>query len=385
MKKWFARIKDFLINSVDQHIAAFAGQSVFFIFLSFFPLLNILFSLMPLFSFTEQQLEDMLVRVFPKDLSGYIRDVISEIYSNGTPTVTFISIVVALWAAAKGVMAIRNGLNEIYHSRETRNYLVIRGISAIYTLVFILVLVVLTMANLFGRQIYYSFLEKHEEIRDLSGLLVHLRGVGSFLLIFLMLWGMYTLMPNRKLQFRYQAPGALFASGAWSLVSWGFSYYIEFAMSQSYMYGSLTAIVTVLIWMYVIINIIFFGAMLNEFLYLYVYRERVERRAERKRKIKAMKKNARSERKEERREIRAAKQGGLSDKAVSELPGFEEPDLEEPDDPLDPNEPDAPPDPEEPDDLLDPDGSDDPPEVDPEEASGEENGEDMRREEERVK
>ncbi len=302
MKKWAHRVIDFLYDSMDQHIGAFAGQSTFFIFLSFFPLLNIIFAITPYLPFTEEQITELMLRVIPHDLAGYVRDIISDIYSNGAPTLTFFSVVIALWAAAKGLMAIRNGLNEIYHSREKKNYLVIRGFGAIYTLVFLVVLVILTMANLFGRQLYEHLLEKHEEIQTIGGLIVKLRGVGSFLLIFLMLWGMYTLMPNRKLQFRYQAPGAIFTSAAWVLVTWLFSYYIDYAMSRSAMYGSLTTIITILFWMYAMVNMIFWGAMINEFLYLYVYRERVERRAEKKRKIKAMRKARRMERKAVRKQ-----------------------------------------------------------------------------------
>ena len=297
MRKWIHRIIDFLYDSIDQHIGAFAGQSTFFIFLSIFPLLSILLSLTPYLPFTEEQITDLLVRVMPSDLAGYARDLISDIYSNGVPTMTFFSAVIGLWSAAKGIMAIRNGLNEIYHSREKRNYLVIRGISAIYTLIFIFIFVLLTLGNLFGRQIYRSIVEKYgAEAPGFFDLIMRLRGVGSFIVIFFMLWLMYTLMPSRKLQFRYQAPGAVFTSGAWALVTWLFSYFIEYAMNRSTMYGSLTTIITILFWLYVMVNMIFIGAQLNEFLYLYVYKERVERRAEKKRKIKAMKKAKRAER-----------------------------------------------------------------------------------------
>ena len=296
MRKWIHRIIDFLYDSIDQHIGAFAGQSTFFIFLSIFPLVSILLSLTPYLPFTEEQITDLLVRVMPPDLAGYARDLISDIYSNGVPTMTFFSAVIGLWSAAKGIMAIRNGLNEIYHSREKRNYLVIRGISAIYTLIFIFIFVLLTLGNLFGRQIYTSIVEKYgADAPGLFDLIIRLRGVGSFIVIFIMLWLMYTLMPSRKLQFRYQAPGAVFTAGAWALVTWLFSYFIEYAMNRSAMYGSLTTIITILFWLYVMVNMIFIGAQLNEFLYLYVYKERVEQRAERKRKIKAMRKAKRVE------------------------------------------------------------------------------------------
>ena len=315
MKKWFVRIKDFIMASGDMHISAFAGQSVFFIFMSFFPLLNILLALIPLFSISEIEMTQMITKVFPEDLGKYLGGIIKDIYSNGTPSLTIISLLVGLWASAKGVMAIRNGLNEVYRAREKRNFLLVRAVSMLYTLIFIAVLVVLTLANLFGRQLYQSFMSKHNELEDILGLVVHLRGVGSFIVIFVLLWGMYTIMPNRKLFFRYQAFGALFASGSWVLVSWLFSYYLEFAMKKSYMYGSLSAIIMILVWMYTIVNIIFIGAMINEFLFEYVYRERVERRLNKRNKMKAMKRYAHTEHREERRELRAQRKAKSSEES----------------------------------------------------------------------
>ena len=127
MKKWIRRIIDFSYDSADQHISAFVGQSTFFIFLSFFPLINLIFVFAPFLPFSEEQLTDLMLKVFPADLAKYVESMIKDIYSNGAPSFTIISVVVGLWASAKGLMAIRNGLNEIYHSREKKNYFVYIG------------------------------------------------------------------------------------------------------------------------------------------------------------------------------------------------------------------------------------------------------------------
>lgn len=290
MKKWIKNIIDFIKGTADEHIDAFAGQTTFFIFLSFFPLLNILLAMAPILPFSETQITELILKAIPADLSVYVRSIISDIYTHGTSTFTILSVVMAVWSAAKGFMAIRNGLNEVYRARDPKNFLVVRAISALYTVVFIAVLVILTFANLFGRQLYADFLEKHEGIRDIAQLILHLRGVGSFLIIFLLLLVMYTFMPHRKLLMRYQIFGAVFSAGAWVLVSWGFSYYIEFAMKESQMYGSLATIIMLLFWLYLMVSMIFWGAQINEFLYEYVYKEKADRITERRFKRRAIRK-----------------------------------------------------------------------------------------------
>ena len=290
MKKWIKNIINFVKGTADEHIDAFAGQTTFFIFLSFFPLLNILLSMAPILPFSETQITEMILKAIPADLSSYVRSIISDIYTHGASTFTIISVIMAVWSAAKGFMAIRNGLNEVYRARDTKNFLVVRAISALYTVIFVVVLVALTFANLFGRQLYNDFLEKHEGIRDVAQLILHLRGVGSFLIIFMLLLVMYTFMPHRKLLMRYQIFGAVFSAGAWVLVSWGFSYYIEFAMKKSQMYGSLATIIMLLFWLYLMVSMIFWGAQINEFLYEYVYKEKADRITERRFKRRAIRK-----------------------------------------------------------------------------------------------
>jgi membrane protein len=100
---------------------------------------------------------------------------------------------------------------------------------------------------------------------------------------------MYTELPHRKLLMRCQIPGALFTAGVWSLISWGFSYYVDYTMQKSQMYGSLATIMIFLFWIYLMVNIIFLGGQLNSFLYLYVYKEKVEKIKERKMAKKAAK------------------------------------------------------------------------------------------------
>ena len=282
MKKWIGNIIEYFDGTKDEHVSAFAGQSAFFIFLSIFPLLNILLSLMPLLSFSEETLVDILVKIFPKDLSGFVRSTINDIYSKGSPGVTIISVVAGLWSASKGIMAIRDGLNEIYRSRDNRNFLISRLISVFYTAVFVVFLVLLAAVSIFGRQLAESIGNNFEHLKGIMDYLMNIKGVVSFLIAFLLILLMYAKLPKRKLSTRCQIPGAIFAAGAWSLISWGFSYYIEYAMKQSYMYGSLTTIIFLLFWIYLMVNIIFFGAHLNAFLYKYVLREWADRIEEKK-------------------------------------------------------------------------------------------------------
>ncbi len=264
------RVKDilrFLDGTVDEHMGAFAAQSAFFIFLSFFPIINIIISLPAFLPFSKEQVMEIIYYVLPSEFEGYIGGLISDMYDNSTGSLTIISVIIAIWSGAIGLMAIRNGLNEIYRSRESRNYFIIRSISAIYTGVFIVLLLALVPINMFGTQIAMYILKRFPEYANEAWLVMSLKGVATFILLFIMFELMYTIVPTRKLKFKNQVPGALFAAFGWVTVTKLFSIYIDVYASQSYMYGSLTTVIMLMFWMYFVIYLVFWGAQLNEYLH----------------------------------------------------------------------------------------------------------------------
>ena len=85
--------------------------------------------------------------------------------------------------------------------------------------------------------------------------------------LFFFFWGIYTFVPEKRLKAAKQIPGALFSALGWMIFSLGFSIYFNRigGRGYSYMYGSLAAIVILLLWLYFCMCILFMGAELNWF------------------------------------------------------------------------------------------------------------------------
>ena len=79
---------------------------------------------------------------------------------------------------------------------------------------------------------------------------------------FLML---YKVLPNRKATFKSQIPGALIIAVAWSIFSYGFSFYFEIFPGFSNMYGNLATIIMVMVWLYICMNLLLYGAEINAY------------------------------------------------------------------------------------------------------------------------
>jgi membrane protein len=74
---------------------------------------------------------------------------------------------------------------------------------------------------------------------------------------------MYKSLPSRKIKFIDQIPGAVITSAGWVSFSILFSFFVDNFSNYANIYGSLTAIIVLMLWMYICMYIMFIGAELN--------------------------------------------------------------------------------------------------------------------------
>ena len=160
----------------QDHVSAYAAQGAYFILLSFIPCLLLLVTLVRYTPITQEMILEGIFQFVPEN--GGIRDLIAgivqEVYTKSAAVVP-ISAVFTLWSAGKGIQALTNGLNSIYHVRETRFYLFNRLRSAFYTLMLLLALVSTLILLVFGNSIQRK-LEVHiPVIARLTSMVISMR------------------------------------------------------------------------------------------------------------------------------------------------------------------------------------------------------------------
>ena len=247
-------------------MGAYAAQSAFFIILSFFPFVMLLLTLLQYLPFSQEQLARFTIGFLPADVDLLVQSVINELYEKASGTVVSITAVVALWSAAKGIMALTRGLNAVYDISETRNYLLLRLRAMLYTLAFVVILLVTLGVLVFGSSIYHWLIARVPSKLDMALRIISLRSLVGFALLTGFFLLMYLFLPNRRTRIRDELPGAVVSACGWLAFSYIYSYYIEHLGNFSYLYGSLTAVVLLILWLYFCMYILFFGAELNVFL-----------------------------------------------------------------------------------------------------------------------
>lgn len=98
----------------------------------------------------------------------------------------------------------------------------------------------------------------------LMSVAMHFKPLFSWGILTLVFMVIYAYVPNVKLKLTKQFPGALFTAISWNLFSWGFSAYIE-QVNDFGVYGSLSTIVVVMMWLYFCMYLLLVGAHINRF------------------------------------------------------------------------------------------------------------------------
>ena len=253
----------------EAEVATYASGAAFFLFLSIIPAIMMVSGLIPHHVMTnivtaKGSIVNISQAVIPERVYSFLTSIVDS-YDGDNMTFLSLSALVAVWSASKGVLALIRGLNHIYEVDESRNYILLRFRAAFYT-VFILIAILLSIGLLVFGNTIGSWINVDWRTTSVIWRLVRgLRHILVAAMISVMFCTMYSVLPNNRITWREHYPGAVFTSVFWTLYSFGFSVYVDYFGGFS-MYGSLTTIIIVMIWLYFCMYIFFCGALVNKWI-----------------------------------------------------------------------------------------------------------------------
>ncbi|MBP3462602.1 MAG: YihY/virulence factor BrkB family protein [Tyzzerella sp.] len=269
MREILKKIKNITDKIAEDHISAYAAQSAFFMMLSLVPILLLLMTLVRFTPITQADIMAAAYELFPKTVSSTIISIVNEVYSQ-TGTAISVSLLVALWSAGKGVLAISNGLNTIRGQIETRNYIFLRLRAAFYTVLFLLAIILSLVILGFGNSISLLVNQYAPVIQYIIDFVIEIRTIVMIIVLIVFSLSIYMFLPNRRRRLRSQLPGAIFTAFGWTLASFIFSVYMDIFKGFSNMYGSLTTIVIIMLWLYFCMYVMLLGGEINDLIQQWV-------------------------------------------------------------------------------------------------------------------
>lgn len=273
MKEKFNRIKGYAFRVMDvvssHHTGAYAAQAAYFFVLSMIPIILLLLTMVQFTSLTKDYIMNAVLQAFPTTVEGLIESIVDQVYSQ-SGTIIPITVLVALWSAGRGVLSITSGLNCVYESRETRNYVYLRIRASLYTVIFLVAIILSLVLSVFGNRIAIMLNQHFPVLVRLIDTVIRSRTLIT-LCILTLFWDMvYKYLPNRKnigkTTMKKQLPGAIFTACAWQVISFIFSIYLDIFTGFTTMYGSLTMIILIMLWLYMCMYVILLGGEVNALL-----------------------------------------------------------------------------------------------------------------------
>lgn len=266
-------LKDFFLRlytkGVDEEdIISNAAQVAFYFAFALFPLILFLVSL---FGLVLESANDLraemffyLKQVMPYSAFDLVKETIEEVTDASSGGKLTFGVLTALWAASAGIDSIRLVLNGVYNLTETRAYWKTKLISLSMTLS-LGVLVTLALSGFFyGSKLLttaLNYLNLPIESPLIVSVVQWVIVAAVLITIFALL---YNYLPNHKsFKWVWVSPGAIASIVLWVLVSYAFKFYLGYFDSYSKTYGSLGAMIILMLWLYLTALVILIGGSIN--------------------------------------------------------------------------------------------------------------------------
>ncbi len=267
------RFAEFFSGRIMQdHVGAYASQGAFFLILSFIPTMMLVLYMVQYTPLTEEQISSVILTVIPAEFSSTVSTVIHQIFQRNAAILPM-SIFLLLWSAGKAILSLMYGLDTICRVKRRRNYFVNRLLAMIYTLLFVMVLIVTIILMLFGQNLQDMLETYIPNAAVYTHWILNIRIMFVLMVLALFFLFMYCVIPNRRTSILIQIPGAVMATAGWEILSVGFSLYLQYFPNAAWMYGNLTTVILLMIWIYFCIYSFLLGAELNKMLEEYIQRK----------------------------------------------------------------------------------------------------------------
>jgi membrane protein len=268
-RSWLGVAKRAFTESRDDNITDWAAALTYYGVLSLFPAVIVFLALLGLLGQQQATIDNLteIVRSLgPETAVDTFEKVINEVVADrgGAGALLGVGLIGALWSASGYVGAFMRASNAIYEVREGRKFYILRPLQILITIVGVLLVTLIALSLIVSGPVAQA-------IGDAIGLgdtAVTVWNIVKWpiivIVVSLMIAALYHIAPNvQQPRFRWFTLGGFVALLVWVVASAGFAFYVAHFGSYNKTYGSLGAVITFLVWLWISNLAILFGAEVN--------------------------------------------------------------------------------------------------------------------------
>jgi membrane protein len=263
---WKELLRQLIHEIREDQVFNGAAALAFYTMLALFPAAIFGLSLLPYLPIPHlrQAIFDLLFDILPPSAAELFTGTVSRIMSDRNGGLLSFGLVFAIWSASSGLDAVMQQLNVVYGVTDRRSFVRQRATALLLMMMFMGLLVVTFALVIVGGELQDALsgvLGWSEPVHVFFALLRWLIISGALLAAFAIV---YRFAPDVRRPFELLSPGNLFATASFLLASFGFRTYVDNLASYDTTYGSLGAVIVLLLWLFIIGSVIMIGGELND-------------------------------------------------------------------------------------------------------------------------
>jgi membrane protein len=253
-------LKEFSNDDMTTYASALAYRGIF----SLFPFLLFLIAMLGMLDLQEffTWLREQVSLVLPPDALDLVNPVIDQMQDQKSGVLS-VGILVALWSASIGVRSLMNAMNRAYDVEEGRPTWKLMLLAVGYTIGLAFILLATAGLMITGPQVM-EWLASQIGLKEIVVTLwTWLRWPVIVILMMLVVALIYYVTPDVEQQFRFITPGSVLAVIVWIAASVAFGIYVQNFGNYDATYGSIGAVIVLLLYFYISAAVLLFGAEMN--------------------------------------------------------------------------------------------------------------------------
>lgn len=259
-------IKNFINILNKSEVRVLPGTIAFFLFMSIVPLMMLGALIFSKLSFTLINVVDIFSEMIPSNVYKLLTPILANVGSN---SLSGWYIILGLILASNGTHSIILASNTLYEI-ENKSYIYQRIKALIMIIVASTVFFFILFVLGFGNSIlkFVLSLEMFNEVGPkIYNMFLILKWPIAIIVIFILIKVLYTLAPDKKIPSKYVNKGVMFTTIGWVIATSIYSFYATNIANYDLIYGSLSSIMVLLIWVYVMSYILVIGIAINTNIY----------------------------------------------------------------------------------------------------------------------
>jgi membrane protein len=254
-------------ESSQDNVFGTAAELAYYFLLSMFPLLIFISSVAGFVPALREDIVAGIAKAAPADVARIVEHTLRDALGQRSHSLLSFGFIGSLLAASNGVVALIGTLNTAYEVKERRPYWKVWLIAIALTVGLSVLLAVGASLIIFGNRLSPLLSQWLSRVFGLGSPIAFLWRVASYIiglaLLFIGLEGAYYFGPDTEQEWRWITPGAVFAIAAAAIGSLLFSFYLKVGPSYSATYGSLGAVIVLMLWLYLVGLAVLIGGEIN--------------------------------------------------------------------------------------------------------------------------